>query len=141
MGSFQEWANFSAGILHTMGEYSGLLGNREEVKDRDSDTAEYTLMLVRARQHFDGAPFLAKELWAALALEDVPHCITAGTERSAGASPIRRMGRLLVKLKGQPFGEEGLTVQEAGVKDHVGLYRVETRAERDAIHRNLKSTE
>jgi hypothetical protein len=51
------------------------------------------------------------------------------------------MGRLLVKLKGQPFGEEGLTVQEAGVKDHVGLYRVETRAERDAIHRNLKSTE
>jgi hypothetical protein len=142
MGSFQEWVNFSAGILETMGGCADLLGNREEVRGRDSNAEEYALMLRRGRQHFGSAPFLAKELWSVLATEDVPTCVSSGASSGAssgmgsgtGGSAIKRMGRLLVRIEDRAF-DDGLTLRAAGEENHTRRYRIESREDRAAAPR------
>lgn len=126
MASFQEWANFSAGILDTIGFQDELLGNRDEVRGRDTDAEEYALMLVRGRQQFGARPFFAKELLSALEPEDMPTCVGA----SAQGSLTRRMGRLLVRIEDRSFGDEGLTIRAAGEENHTRRYRIESREER-----------
>jgi hypothetical protein len=126
MGSFQEWANFSAGILAIVGDPSELLANWDEVRGRDTDAEEYTLMLVRGRQHFDTKPFTARELIGALDPEEVPSIIGS----APGTSLAKRLGRLLVRIQDRAFGVDALILRDAGMENHTHRYRIETAEDR-----------
>lgn len=126
MGSFQEWANFSAGILAVVGDPGELLANWDEVRGRDTDAEEHHLMLVRGRKHFENRPFTARELLGALDPEEVPTIVGSAT----GPSLSKRLGRLLVRIADRAYGEEGLTLRDAGKHDHSNRYRIETAEDR-----------
>lgn len=131
IGSFQGWADFSAGILDALGGFVGLLGNRDAVRGRDSNAEEYALMLVRGRQHFGARTFFAKELLSALEAEDMPTCVGSSSQGSL----TRRMGRLLVRIEDRAFGDDGLTIRAAGEENHTRRYRIESREDRAAAPR------
>ena len=126
MGSFQEWANFSSGILDTLG-CTGLLDNWDQVRKRDTDAEEYALMLLRGRQRFGDRAFTAYELLGALGPEEVP-CWVA---QKSGGSPSKSMGRLLIRIEDRVFGEDRLAIRASGKQDHIRRYRIESRRDRD----------
>lgn len=126
MGSFQEWANFSAGILAIVGDPGELLANWDEVRGRDTDAEEYCLMLVRGRQHFEAKPFTARELLGALDPEEVPTVVGSAT----GTSLSKRLGRLLVRIQDRAFGDDALTLRDAGMENHTHRYRIESAEDR-----------
>jgi DNA polymerase-1 len=135
MGSFQAWANFSAGILAIVGDPSELLANRDEVRGRDTDAEEYLLLLVRGRQHFATNPFTASELLGALDPEEVPTVVGS----AKGNSLSKRLGRLLVRIQDRAFGDESLTLRDAGAANHTRRYRIETADDRAKLTKALRA--
>lgn len=130
MGSFQEWVNFSAGILHTVWKTSeSLLANRDEMRGCDTDAQEYELMLVRGRQAYGNGTFLARDLVGELDADDLPSILAGRVTESRTKS----MGRLLMRLEGRAFGDMRLTVRAAGKQDHANLYRIESDEDRDPV--------
>lgn len=136
MGSFQPWADFSAGILHTL-DATGLLDNREMLRVRDQDAEDYETMLSRTRRIFGTNEFTAKELVQQLDAEDFPSAL--GGRRHSSLS--KSMGRLLTRIEGRSFGEDELTVRHHRTVDKTKHYRVEDRVGRAAKGRNATQIE
>lgn len=120
MGSFQPWADFAAGILHTVGA-TGLLMNREQLRARDQDEEDHETMLVRARAVFGEKEFTAKELVSALDPEDFPTALGGGRLISV----TKAMGRLLTRIEGRAFGDERLLVRYIRSVDKTKHYRID----------------
>lgn len=135
MGSFQPWADFSAGILDTLGAI-GLLDNRYLLKVRDQDAEEYETMLSRTRRIFGTGEFTAKELAQQLDGEDFPSCIGARRHGSITKS----LGRMLTRIEGRAFGDEEFAVRHHRTVDKTKHYRIESREDRAAAPRVIANT-
>lgn len=120
MGSFQEWADFSAGILNLLGA-TGLLENREQLRKRDQDEEDYERMLLRGRAALGAKEFTAKELVSVLDPDDHPAALSGGRVYSVN----KAMGRLLTRIEGRAFGDEHVLVRHTRTLDHTKLYRIE----------------
>lgn len=124
MGSFQEWADFSSGMLDVVGA-TGLLENRNMLRIRDQDADDCEIMLARGYEAFHNQLFTAKELASVLEPDEVPCCLNSSSCRSF----TKRMGRLLARIEGRAFGEEELTVHAVQERNHTKQYRIDTKSE------------
>ncbi|MBI1320204.1 MAG: hypothetical protein GC168_14850 [Candidatus Hydrogenedens sp.] len=122
LGSFEAWVSFCSGLLHTA-DATGLLESRAELRARDHDAEEYELMLSRAHDRFGGDAFTARDLASALDPDERPTVLFA----PHGGDLNKRMGRLLTRIAGRAFGEDGLTIRDAGKVDKTKRYRVDVR--------------
>lgn len=121
MGSFQPWANFASGILDVVGA-TGLLENRDQLRERDQDEEEYETMLIRAREKFGTKDFTAKELLMVLDPDDHPSSLSGRRTDSLSKS----MGRLLTRINLRAFGDEHLLIRHTRTVNNTKLFRVDT---------------